>query len=51
MFVNTSEAKKILEAALLSSSAPLPLAELRKLFDDQIGADTVRALLEEVRAA
>ena len=50
MFVNTSEAKKILEAALLSSSAPLPLAELRKLFDDQIGADTVRALLEEVRA-
>ena len=48
--MNTSEAKKILEAALLSSSAPLPLAELRKLFDDQIGADTVRALLEEVRA-
>lgn len=49
MFVNTIEAKKILEAALLSSTAPLPLSELRKLFDEQVGADTVRALLEEMR--
>jgi segregation and condensation protein B len=48
--VNTSEAKGILEAALLTTQAQLPLAELRKLFDDQVGADTVRALLEELRA-
>ena len=48
--VNTSEAKGILEAALLTTQAPLPLAELRKLFDDEVGADTVRALLEELRA-
>lgn len=50
MFVNTIEAKNILEAALLSSAVPLPLSELRRLFDDQVGADTVRALLEEMRA-
>ena len=48
--VNTLEAKKILEAALLSASTPLPVGELRKLFDEQVGADTVRALLEELRA-
>ena len=48
--MNTSEAKGILEAALLTTQAPLPLAELRKLFDDEVGADTVRALLEELRA-
>ena len=50
MFVNTTEAKKILEAALLSSAAPLPLSELRRLFEDQVGVDTIRALLEEMRA-
>ena len=50
MFVNTTEAKRILEAALLSSTLPLSLNDLRKLFDDEIGADTVRALLEEMRA-
>ena len=48
--VNTSEAKAILEAALLTSSVPLSLTELRRLFEDQVGADTVRALLEEMRA-
>ena len=48
--MNTSEAKGILEAALLTTQTPLPLSELRKLFDDQVGADTLRALLEELRA-
>jgi segregation and condensation protein B len=47
--VNTSEAKGILEAALLTAPAPLPVSELRRLFDDRVGADTVRALLEELR--
>jgi len=48
--VNTSEAKGILEAALLTASAPLPVGDLRRLFEDQVGADTVRALLEDLRA-
>lgn len=48
--MNTSEAKGIIEAALLTTQTPLPLSELRKLFEDQVGADTLRALLEELRA-
>ena len=43
------ELKRILEAALLSASAPLPIAELRKLFDDAIGSDLLRVLLDELR--
>ena len=47
--LNTTEAKGILEAALLTATAPLPLVDLRRLFDDQVGADTLRALLEVLR--
>jgi segregation and condensation protein B len=45
---NPSEAKRILEAALLASPEPLGLAELRRLFDGEVGADTVKALLAEL---
>ena len=48
--MNTSEAKGILEAALLTAQAPLSVVELRRLFEDRIGADTIRALLDELRA-
>ena len=44
-----AEAKRILEAALLSSQEPLSLADLKRLFDDQVGADTLRRLLDELR--
>lgn len=47
--MNTSEAKKVLETALLCAQEPLAVAELRRLFDDEMNADTVRALLEELR--
>lgn len=47
--MNTHEAKIVLEAALLTAPQPLPLAELRKLFADEINADTLRALLDELR--
>ncbi len=43
------EVKRVLEAALLSSAEPLALADLRKLFDDDIAADVLRRLLEELR--
>jgi segregation and condensation protein B len=46
--MNTSEAKIVLETALVCASAPLTLAEMRALFDEQIGADTLRALLDEL---
>jgi len=47
--LSPTEAKRILEAALLASREPLPLTELRKLFDDAIGPDTLRRLLGELR--
>jgi segregation and condensation protein B len=47
--LNPSEVKKILEAALLTASEPLGLPALRKLFDEDINHDTVRALLDELR--
>jgi segregation and condensation protein B len=44
-----SEVKTILETALLAAQEPLPLSELRKMFDEEIAVDTIRALLEELR--
>ena len=49
--LSPTEAKTILEAALLASQQPLPVSELRRLFDEEIGADTLRRLLEELREA
>lgn len=46
---NPTEAKRIIEAALLSSQEPLSLADLKRLFDDEIGPDTLRRLLDELR--
>ncbi|MDY0047903.1 MAG: SMC-Scp complex subunit ScpB [Thauera propionica] len=41
---------RIIEAALLAAPAPLPVSELRRLFEDDPGPDLVRKLLEELRA-
>lgn len=41
--------KRVLEAALLSSTEPLPVADLRKLFDEEISVDVLRRVLEELR--
>lgn len=46
--MNTSDAKRVLETALICAQQPLPLRELRTLFDDQVGADTLRTLLDEL---
>ena len=46
---NPAEAKRIIEAALLCSQEPLSLADLKRLFEDQVGPDTLRRLLEELR--
>ncbi|MFO0152772.1 MAG: SMC-Scp complex subunit ScpB, partial [Burkholderiales bacterium] len=47
--MTTQTVKMVLEAALLAAQEPMPIAELRKLFEDEISADTVRMLLEELR--
>ena len=49
--LNPNEVKIVLEAALLAAQEPLPISELRKMFDEEIGADTIRRLLEELREA
>jgi len=46
---NPTEAKRILEAALLASPEPLSLPDLKRLFDDQVGGDTLNNLLAELR--
>lgn len=47
--LNPSEAKRVMEGALLATAEPLSLGALRRLFDEDIGADTVRRLLQELR--
>ncbi len=44
-----SEVKVVLEAALLTSTAPLSISQMRRMFEDEIGADTIRRLLDELR--
>ena len=46
--MNTHEAKRVLETALICAQQPLPLRDMRSLFDDQVGADTLRTLLDEL---
>lgn len=46
--MNTSDAKRVLEAALICAPAPLPLRELALLFDEQVGVETLRTLLDEL---
>src|SRR3989304_801485 len=41
--------KRVLEAALLSSAEPLPVADLRKMFDEEVAPDVIRRMLEELR--
>ncbi len=48
--LNLAEAKTVLETALLATQEPLAIADLRKLFDEALGADTIRRLLDELRA-
>src|SRR2546422_128651 len=38
---NPAEAKRILEAVLLASQEPLGVAELKRLFDDEVSASTL----------
>lgn len=46
--MNTQDAKRVLEAALICAPQPLALRELRTLFDEQLGPDTLRSLLDEL---
>ncbi|MBK7767215.1 MAG: SMC-Scp complex subunit ScpB [Sulfuritalea sp.] len=41
--------KRVLETALLVAAEPLPLSELKKLFDQEFDDDTWRTLLDDLR--
>ncbi|MFM8864356.1 MAG: SMC-Scp complex subunit ScpB [Limnohabitans sp.] len=47
--MNTAQAKRVLETALLCSHSPLTLRDMRVLFADELGADTLRLLLAELQ--
>jgi len=46
--MNTQEAKRILETALICAQQPLTIKDLRSLFADEIGADSLRMLLDDL---
>jgi len=46
--MNTQDAKRVLETALICAQQPLTLRDLRSLFADELGADSLRALLDEL---
>ena len=46
---NPGELKRIIEAILLSTQQPVSLPELRKAFAEEMGADVLRVLLDELR--
>jgi segregation and condensation protein B len=47
--MNSLEAKRVLETALLCASQPLQVRELRQLFHDELGADTIKTLLQDIQ--
>ena len=47
--MNTADAKRVLETALICTQQPLTVRELRVLFSDELGADTVKELLGELQ--
>jgi len=47
--MNSLEAKRVLETALLCASQPLQVRELRQLFYDELGADTIKTLLQDIQ--
>jgi segregation and condensation protein B len=47
--MNTTDAKRVLETALICSQQPLPVRELRVLFNDELAADTIKALLGDLQ--
>ncbi len=46
--MNTQDAKRVLETALICAREPLPLRDMRTLFADELGPDTLRSLLDEL---
>ena len=47
--LDLAQVKTVLETALLTTQEPLTLAELKRLFEEELGNETLRKVLEELR--
>jgi segregation and condensation protein B len=47
--MNTTDARRVLETALICAQQPLSVRELRVLFGDELGADTLKELLAQLQ--
>jgi segregation and condensation protein B len=47
--LDLTQVKRVLETALLTTQEPLTLAQLKKLFDDELSNETLKNVLEELR--
>ena len=47
--MNSVDAKRILETALICASQPVSVRDLRMLFNDMLGADIIKTLLQELQ--
>jgi len=48
--MNTSDARRVLETALICAQQPLTLKDMGTLFDDEVSPDTLKRLLTELQA-
>lgn len=48
--MNTTDAKRIVETALICALQPVPLRDLGVLFDGELGADTLKLILNELKS-
>ncbi len=47
--MNTVDAKRILETALICTQQPLPVRDMKALFDERLGLDTIKQLLLDLQ--
>ena len=47
--MNTTDARRILETALICAQQPLQVRDMRALFDDRLSYDTLKSLLQELQ--
>lgn len=47
--MDTAHVKHVIEAVLLSNHQTATIAELKRLFNDEVGADTIKVCLEELQ--
>ena len=48
--MNTSDARRVLETALICASQPMTVREMAQLFDQEVAADTLKSMLEDLQA-